>query len=255
MDKKYIYDGNVDITSKNSADLNEKLKKIQVITGNLYIYSNAELKADNLKSVGGDLCINSNVELKALKSVGGYLYINSNAELKTLKSVGGDLYIYSRLKSETEKCLWKNHKNGQWYLTDNCSEFLLSREGKITYKIKGIVFDKFLFDKVRKDQLSAQEVFAITNIEQRRIAYERMDKLKMKDLTNYKTLDDKTDNYGNPIRVVSFSINGYDTPFKYLNCVCPSSKREYFIETKQDTAEKAAAKSFGLNELKFDEEF
>jgi hypothetical protein len=82
------YKGNVDITKDNASTWEKKLRGVENITGDLSIYSNAELKANSLKSVGGYLYINSNAELKALKSVGGYLSINSNAELKALKSVG-----------------------------------------------------------------------------------------------------------------------------------------------------------------------
>lgn len=34
---------------------------------------------------------------------------------------------------------------------------------------------------------------------------------------------------------------------KYLNCFCPSTKREYFIGTKYDTCLEAKSQSFGLS--------
>src|SRR3990167_3976173 len=91
LSKKMIHKGNLEITSQNS----QNYKNLVEVTGDLYIYSNAELSA--LKSVGGDLYIYSNADLSALKSVGGHLSINSNAELSAplLESVGGDLYINS----------------------------------------------------------------------------------------------------------------------------------------------------------------
>ena len=76
-----IYKGNVEVHSSNVKEWEQKLKDIGKISGNLYINSDAELKA--LKSVGGSLSIHSNAELKAeaLKSVGGGLYIDKSAKV------------------------------------------------------------------------------------------------------------------------------------------------------------------------------
>ena len=254
MNKKYIYEGNIEITKDNQKEWTEKLKNIRLIKGYLYIHSNATLP--NLKSVGGDLYIYSNVTLPNLKSVGGYLYIHSNATLPNLKSVGGDLYIYSKLANKFEKRLWKNNRNVKWYLTDKCSEFLLSCNGKITYKINNVEFVKELFDKVRKDQLTAQEVFAIQNMEQRRIAYEKMDKIKMRELPNMQVLEErKDDGCGYPDKVISFTVDGFNEDFRFYNCFDPSTGREYFLETRQTTCKLAKSKSFGFEEIKFDEEW
>jgi len=57
------------------------------------------------------------------------------------------------------------------------------------------------------------------------------------------------------MRIVSFSIKGFDQPFKYLNCFCPSTGREYYLETQQDKCEMAKSKSFGMDKVEFDEEF
>ena len=220
MDKKFIYEGNVEITKENQKEWEQKLKKIKHITGGLSIYPNATLQAD------------------------------------ALESVGGDLYINSKLEAKFEKRLWKNNRNNQWYLTDQCSEFLLSCKGKIKYSISNIFFEKDLFDKIRQDKLSAEEVFAIENIEQRRVAYEKMDKTKMKALSNFKIIDQCLDKYNNPVQLLSFSVKGYDLPFKFLYCVCPSTKREYFLETQKDNCVEAKMASFGLGkEIKFNEEF
>ena len=83
--------GNLEITKSNA----QNYKDLVEVTGDLSIYSKAELEA--LESVGGDLSIDSNAELKALKSVGGNLSIDSNAELEApkLESVGGNLSIDS----------------------------------------------------------------------------------------------------------------------------------------------------------------
>ncbi|MDD4892421.1 MAG: hypothetical protein PHH73_00280, partial [Candidatus Rickettsiella isopodorum] len=187
----------------------------------------------------------------------GDLSINSNASLKadTLKSIGGDLSINSKIDTKLEKRLWKNNKKHQWYLTDKCSEFILSKKGKINYKINNVAFEKELFYKVRKDKLSAQEVFAIQNMEQRRVAYKKMDKIKMKLLANYKIIDEVKDKYNNPMKVISFTIDGYNEPFLYFNCICPSTGREYFIETRQEKCESAKSQSFGYDEIEFTEEY
>ena len=118
-------------------------------------------------------------------------------------------------------------------------------------------YDKELFDKVRKDELSAKEVFNIKNIEQRRIAYQRMDKLKMKELDNFKILDQAKDKYGNNMKIIEFTIDGFDKPFRYYNCICPSTQREYFVECFSSTkCNEAKSKSFGMDEdFEFDEEY
>src|SRR3990167_7945791 len=179
--------GNLYIYS--NADL--KAPNLKSVGGNLDINSNADLKAPNLKSVGGNLYINSNADLKALKSVGGYLYINSNVTLNNLKSVGGNLYIYSKIDPTLARRLIAQYSTKKsWYLSNETNESILSANLKTaTYKIRGVEFKKELFDKVRKDKLSAEEVFALENLEQRRIAFELMDKVKMKALDNYKILD------------------------------------------------------------------
>jgi hypothetical protein len=228
---------------------NVELKALKSVGGDLYIYSNVELKAPKLESVGGDLYIYSNVELKALKSVGGYLSINSNVELKALKSVGGYLYINSNISHSLEVRLYKNNKNKKWQVNDEVSEWLLAQKGNFRYFIRNVEFSKELFDKVRKDKLSAQEIFAITNTEQRRIAYEKMDKIKMKDLKDYEVLDEiKNDGYGYSIKIISFKVDNFDEPFIYFNCFDPSTGREYFLQTQEKTCLKAKNKSFGFDE-------
>ena len=54
---------------------------------------------------------------------------------------------------------------------------------------------------------------------------------------------------------MQFSIKGIDKPFKFFNCFCPSTKREYFIETESDKCNIAKAKSFGFDELEIEEEW
>ena len=107
------YEGNILIDSSNYEQWNEKLKDCEKITGYLSIYSQAKL--DNLKSVGGNLYINSQAKLEApeLKSVGGYLYINSRISEKLIKQ----LYFHNSKKT--------------WYINDQQSEWIYSKLGKL----------------------------------------------------------------------------------------------------------------------------
>ena len=248
--------GNLTITKNNV----KRYKNLKSVGGDLYIHSNSNLKVPELKSVGGDLSIYSNSNLKApeLKSVGGDLYINSNSNLKApeLKSVGGYLYINSNSNLKVLKELYKTHQKNEWRLNENSPVWLRKLDfRKSIYFILGVEFDKELYLNVLGDKLSAQEVFAIENIEQRRLAYQYMDKRKMKELDNYKILDSKIDRYDNKMELVSFSLSGFDSPFKYLHCICPSTGREYFIETDKNKCEIAKSSSFGFNRLKFKEEW
>ena len=124
------------------------------------------------------------------------------------------------------------------------------------YKINGITFEEELWKKVTKGELSAKEVFDIKNTEQRRIAYELMDKRKMLELDDYKTLDSrKKDEQGNPDKVISFTVKGFSKPFLYYNCICPITKREYFIQTDKEICSAAKAQSFGLKDINWVKEF
>lgn len=147
--------------------------------------------------------------------------------------------------------------SGYIYMDEKCSETLLSmRYEKIVYRMNGVMFDKPLFDKVRHDELTAFEVLAITNMEQRRIAYEHMNKMKMKELPNFKVIHEvKNDGCGYPMKIISFALDGFDTSFYFLDCFCPSTGREYMLETRQTDCWKAKAKSFGFDSIKFDEEY
>jgi hypothetical protein len=142
------------------------------------------------------------------------------------------------------------------YMDDKSSEYLLSLiHKKIVYRINNIQFNRNLFDAVRKGELSAQQVFAISNMEQRRVAYEKMDKVKMAELPDLKVLDESKDKYGLNQRIISFNIDGFDKPFLFYHCICPSTGREYYLETKQNNCASAKSKSFGLDNIEFTEEW
>ena len=58
-----------------------------------------------------------------------------------------------------------------------------------------------------------------------------------------------------PIRVVEITFDDSDKPFRYLNCFCPSTGREYYLETEEIKWQMAKAKSFGLEKIKFTKEY
>jgi len=269
------YRGNITITKENYKEWREKLKSVENITG--YLYINSQVKLDNLKSIGGNLSINSQAKLDNLKSIGGYLSINSQAKLDNLKSVSGDLYIYSQAKLEAKNLKsvsWDLYINSQAKLdnlksvsgnlsinspiaksTNKLIDRLIKSKQKRRLYINNVEFEKSLFNKVRRDELSASQVFSLKNIEQRRIAYEIMDKAKMKKLKSFKVLDKKTDKYGHEMKIVVFKIKGFEKEFKYLNCICPSTQREYFLETQSNKCQLAKARSFGLEKVNFIKEY
>jgi len=125
------------------------------------------------------------------------------------------------------------------------------------YYIHGVRFDSVeLWRNVASGALSAAEVFAIANMEQRRVAYDIMDKAKMAELPGLQILDNITDDgYGYPMRIVSFQLPGIKAPFMYLNCFCPSGGREYYVETRESDCWKAKAASFGLDNVEWESEF
>jgi len=114
------------------------------------------------------------------------------------------------------------------------------------------ISDVDLYWKIVKDEMTPQDIFKIENTELRRIAYEYMDKTKMKKLKGYKVLNKAKDWYGNKMQIIEFKVEDFEKPFKYYQCICPSSWREYFLETKENTCEKAKAKSFGLEQIQWD---
>ena len=73
-----------------------------------------------------------------------------------------------------------------------------------------------------------------------------MDKAKMKQLNDYKVLDEAVDEKGNTMKIISFTVPSLNEPLKYYNCFCPTTKREYFIGTEKDTCLEAKMSSFGL---------
>jgi len=128
--------------------------------------------------------------------------------------------------------------------------------GKKLYRIHGVEFDQKLWTKV-VEGMKPQDVFAIKNLEQRRIAYELMDKTSMKKLKGFKVLDKVDDDgYGNLMEILEFKLEKFSEPLRYLRCFCPSTKREYLVETRQTKCWAAKNSSFGLEgEIKWVKEW
>lgn len=120
-------------------------------------------------------------------------------------------------------------------------------DGYGLYHLHGVRLEKEWWEKIVGDKMSPEEIFAIDNLEHRRIAYEYMDKTKMKSLKDYKILDEvKDDGHRYAMKLISFSVKQLGKPLKYLNVFCCSTGREYFIGTDSDTCWQAKAASFGL---------
>jgi len=232
-----------------------KLGSLKTVGGDLYI--NSQAKLGSLKTVGGNLSINSQAKLGSLKTVGGYLYINSQAKLGSLKTVGRDLYINSKIEPRLARWLLLRYaEKKKWYLSDEANISLLTAKLKnAIYRIDNVDFSYDLFNKVRKDKLTAEEVFKIENLEQRRIAYTRMDKIKMKALDSYKVLDICRDDKDKKMEILEFKVDGYQKPFRYLHCADASTDREYHVETAAFKCWEAKNKSFGLKDAEWIEEW
>jgi hypothetical protein len=132
---------------------------------------------------------------------------------------------------------------------------LAFKDGTEIYKLHGVGFDKEWWKKIVSDLMSPEEIFAIDNLEHRRIAYEFMDKTKMKQLKDFKVLDEALDDKGNQMKVISFTVKNMNEPLKFYNCFCPSTHREFFIGTDKNTCKEAKEASFGLEGVSWENEW
>ena len=172
---------------------------------------------------------------KVCESV-NYIWPNSDFVIVCARPIKINRDDRGRLHSETEKAI---EYPDSWGL----------------YMLHGIRLEKEWWEKIVKDEMSPEEIFAIDNLEHRRIAYEYMDKSKMKQLKDYKILDEQVDGKGKPMKIISFNVKGIDETLKYYQCIDASTDREYFIGTDCDDCWTAKAKSFGLNNVNFIEEW
>jgi hypothetical protein len=156
-----------------------------------------------------------------------------------------------------EKRLWEICKNNKWYINEKSSNWLINKAPKnAIYLLNNVEFTIEWFLKIKNDELQPDEVFAIDNIEHRRIAYEFMNKIKMKSLKDYKVLDEvENDGHNYPMRIVSFTVQNMKEPLLFYNCYCPSTGREYFTGTNQITCVATKSNLFGLDNVDFIEEW
>jgi len=229
------------------------------VGGGLSCFNN-QLKElpNNLKVSGSLSCSNNHLkELPNNLRVGGGLYCSDN-QLKELPNnlrVGGGLYCYNNHLKELPDNL---RVGGDLYCYNNHLKELPNnlRIGGDLYPFENTFLNNIeLVNKILGDKLTAEEVFNIENTEYRRVAYENMDKIKMKKLKNYKVLDKvEDDGYGYPMKIISFQVR--ELTLKYLNVFCPSTGREYYLETQKVTCKEAKARSFGLDkDAVFDREY
>jgi len=141
-----------------------------------------------------------------------------------------------RLHSETEKSIEYPDNWGLYYL-------------------HGVRFEKEWWEKIVGDQMTPDDIFAIDNIEHRRIAYEYMDKAKMNQLKDFKILDEQTDDKGKPMKIISFTVQNMREPLLFYNCIDASTDREYFVGTDKKTCIEAKNASFGLENVEWIDEF
>ena len=236
------------------SDVTFEAPALTSIGGDLDVYSNVTLPA--LTSIGGYLSVSSNVTLPALTSIGGCLSVSSNVTLPALTSIGGDLSVSSNV--ELEKQLYPKNKKHKWYISELSSDWLIDKKPiKGIYYLNNVEFSREWFLKIKNDTLTPDEIFAIDNIEHRRIAYEFLNKSKMKSLKDYSILHEvENDGYNYPMNIVSFTIQNTREPLIFLNCFCPSTGREYFIGTDKKLCLEAKMASFGLSQdVKFTKEW
>jgi hypothetical protein len=114
--------------------------------------------------------------------------------------------------------------------------------------LNGVRFDDVvLWKSIASGTISAAETFAIGNMEQRRVAYELMDKSKMLEVPGLEVIHEVDDDgQGHKMRIISFKLPSIPKPFLFLNCFCPSGGREYYLETRKKDCWAAKAASFGL---------
>lgn len=73
----------------------------------------------------------------------------------------------------------------------------------------------------------------------------------MKDLKDYKVLDEEIDTKWNIMKIISFNVQNMKDDLIFYNCICPSTKREYFVQTNKLKCKQAKDSSFGLDNVEF----
>jgi uncharacterized protein (UPF0305 family) len=254
--------GYVDVSENATFTANQ----LTNVSGSVYVWENATFIAPQLKQSGYvDVMENATFTSPQLTDVSGSVYVSENATFTAnqLTNVSGSVYVWENarfiapqlkiiknnifIKNNivAEKQLWKKFSKNKWILNEGSSDWLIEQKGDFEYYLNDVQFTtREWYLKIKNDKLTASQVFTIDNIEHRRIAYEFMDKTKMKKLKG-EILDEKIDKYGNSLRIISFNIQNME--LKFLNCFCPSTGREYFIGTEKKLSFEAKNASFGLD--------
>ena len=175
-----------------------------------------------------------------------YCYHNQLTSLPEKLKVGGSLYCsHNQLTSLPEKLNVSGSLDCSHNQLTSVPNYI--KNIKYCYIFQNLNWnDPVWINKILKDELTPDEVFAIDNIEHRRIAYQYMDKTKMKQLKDYKVLDENTDMNGNKERIVSFTVQNMKESLKFLNVICPTG-REYFLGTDKDKCSEAQKALLGLD--------
>ena len=201
-----VFSGDLNCSNNQLTSLPEKLN----VSGDLYCYNNQLTSLPEKLNVSGSLYCSNNqlTSLPEKLKVGSYLDCSHNQLTSVPNYIKNIKYCYI-------------FQNLNWN-------------------------DPVWINKILKDELTPDEVFAIDNIEHRRIAYQYMDKTKMKQLKDYKVLDENTDMNGNKERIVSFTVQNMKESLKFLNVICPTG-REYFLGTDKDKCSEAQKALLGLD--------
>ncbi len=242
------------------------------VSGSVYVHENATFTAPVLAEVSGSVEVHENATFTApvLAEVSGYVYVHENATFTApvLAEVSGYVYVHenatftapvlAEIKESIridnnlgkEKQFWKKFPKNKWIITEFSSEWLIDKNGNFKYYLNNVEFERKWFLKIRFDKLKASQIFAIDNIEHRRIAYFFMDKSKMKELKDFTILDQvSNDGHGYAMQIIEFSVKNLQ--LKFLNCFCPSTGREYYIGTNKNTCWEAKNNSFGLEDVEW----
>ena len=239
-----VFSGDLNCSNNQLTSLPEKLK----VGGSLYCYNNQLTSLPEKLNVGSLYCYNNKLtSLPEKLKVGSYLncYNNKLTSLPEKLKVGSLDCSHNQLTSLPEKLKINNNLDCSHNQLTSVPNYI--KNIKYCYIFQNLNWnDPVWINKILKDELTPDEVFAIDNIEHRRIAYQYMDKTKMKQLKDYKVLDENTDMNGNKERIVSFTVQNMKESLKFLNVICPTG-REYFLGTDKDKCSEAQKALLGLD--------
>ncbi len=256
--KKQTYIG--DIRIGTATEWEQFIKKYDGITGSIYMQGCTGLTSVTFPKETGYIDMQGCTGLTSVTfpdKVSGYIYMQGCTGLTSVTFPKETGSIYMQGCTGLTSVTFPDKVSGYIYLDDKSSDYLLSlQHKKIICQLNDVNFDRKLFDSVRFGQLSAADVFSISNMEQRRVAYERLDKIKIKELDGLTVVDRiEDDGCGYPMQIISFTLPRVNQPFLYLNCFCPSSGREYYLETQETDCWTAKAASFGLSDVEWVAEY